>query len=422
MASICDTNFEDDNQEWWCQQINEDEDTFNYGNVEWYNGQEIMLDIEDDANKFNCIEQLEQVETKKDTDEVIKVFTSNMMINTSDEWEEFDVAMNSKNYCLKVGKYVFENIMCFPSSTQLLLNDNIQIADTGSTYCSSGSIRGGYNIRNNSGPPTKDASNKDMQVTKLFDICTMMTDKYGNEDRRLIIKGIQYAKNKPFNLFAINLYTEAGWDLQGNKSIGIRLIKGDNMITFNIPIRMSKGVLWCLNAKRLELNMEMNTEVAFINLSVNIHQAHQMLGHMNEAYTRETAKYLGWEIKRGTLGKCESCVIGKARQKNLGGGDHDNNNAIGYRWHLDISTLKKPEGKSVELRGPFLLNNKLLMMVESLTGAGWCAWFKKKNQFYDFFLTKMNILRAKRGFTFEKLRMDDAGENRDFVKLAQSKD
>ena len=58
-------------------------------------------------------------------------------------------------------------------------------------------------------PPTKDTSNNNMLVNKLFDMQIIMTDKYGNEIRQLIIKDIQYAKNKPFNLFAINLFTKA---------------------------------------------------------------------------------------------------------------------------------------------------------------------------------------------------------------------
>lgn len=47
--------------------------------------------------------------------------------------------------------------------------------------------------------------------------------------------------------------------------------------------------------------------------------------------------------------------------------------------------------KGNNAKGTFSVNNKLIMMVESVTGAGWCEWFKKNNDFYDKFLGKMNI-------------------------------
>ena len=58
-----------------------------------------------------------------------------------------------------------------------------------------------------------------------------------------------------------------------------------------------------------EANKQMKT--------VSIIEAHQQLGHMNEADTRKTAKMLGWTITRGSLGVCEECGIAKAKQKNV---------------------------------------------------------------------------------------------------------
>lgn len=53
-------------------------------------------------------------------------------------------------------------------------------------------------------------------------------------------------------------------------------------------------------------------------------------------------------------------------------------------------------------------------------GTGWCAWFEKDNDIYDSFLDKINIIRAKQGFTFEKICMDGEAENYTFIKNAKS--
>jgi hypothetical protein len=52
-------------------------------------------------------------------------------------------------------------------------------------------------------------------------------------------------------------------------------------------------------------------------VNVNADQAHGRLGHMSEELTRRTAKSLEWKVIRGTMPPCESCAIGKARQKNV---------------------------------------------------------------------------------------------------------
>ena len=76
-ASICDFGLEDKYQVWWCQMINEDDETFDYDDVKYYDG-DILLDISDNANKFDFVEQLELKQDDND-EEIIEVFTSNMV-------------------------------------------------------------------------------------------------------------------------------------------------------------------------------------------------------------------------------------------------------------------------------------------------------------------------------------------------------
>lgn len=41
---------------------------------------------------------------------------------------------------------------------------------------------------------------------------------------------------------------------------------------------------------------DVRAKAVFVNISINIQQAHQRLHHMNKEFTQETAKYIGCEI------------------------------------------------------------------------------------------------------------------------------
>ena len=72
-----------------------------------------------------------------------------------------------------------------------------------------------------------------MLIKKLFDLQIMMTDRYRNELRQLMLKDIQYTKNIFSNL-AINLYNKSGLELIRNKIIGVQLSRVNDYITFDI--------------------------------------------------------------------------------------------------------------------------------------------------------------------------------------------
>jgi hypothetical protein len=77
-------------------------------------------------------------------------------------------------------------LLSFPSSTKLLLNDSIAVADTGSRANLSGSKQGATNIiqttyGNNNNHSTQDASGRDLQVKMIYDLNFMFTDRYGKD-------------------------------------------------------------------------------------------------------------------------------------------------------------------------------------------------------------------------------------------------
>jgi hypothetical protein len=198
----------------------------------------------------------------------------------------------------------------------------------------------------------------------------------------------------------------------------LELSKDGQELVFDIPIRTQEGVLWCVHMRRLDQINNNDYEDAETALtSISIKKAHSLLGHMNEAYTKESATYLGWILTRGTLGKCESCAIGKARQKNIGKGDENPPTCIGELWYIDGMSIKQTK-KTI---GPFPSNNKTIMFIEHKTGAGFIGWYDTKDGFINDYIIKMNILRNRRKYSFKRLRADGAGENRSFVKEANSK-
>ena len=129
---------------------------------------------------------------------------------------------------------------------------------------------------------------------------------------------------------------------------------------------------------------------------------------------------MGYTLTKGglTRKKCESCGIGGARQKNLGSGGVPPTK-IGELWYIDGTSLKKPTKKK-KGDGPFPTNNCAVMIIEALTGTGFVGWFKKKNDFHDPFLRKMDGMHTAQKFSFTRLQADGAGENKTFVEKANS--
>mmetsp|Transcript_16953 Transcript_16953/g.18308 ORF Transcript_16953/g.18308 Transcript_16953/m.18308 type:complete len:113 (-) Transcript_16953:85-423(-) len=109
-----------------------------------------------------------------------------------------------------------------------------------------------------------------------------------------------------------------GWKLEGYTTMGLRLSKEGKSVKFDLPIYTSKGALFTLHAKQIDPRTDSTVhEVSCFNCKYTYQQAHQLLGHTNEEFTRVTAKYLNWDVKGKWKVKCEGCGIGRAQQKNL---------------------------------------------------------------------------------------------------------
>ena len=322
--------------------------------------------------------------------------------------------------------------MTFPCSNELLKLDTIAIADTGSSVHSSGSLRGANNIQEITTKEhnTTDASGNHIEVTKLFDLNVVLTNKHGENLNTVNIQRIRHSEGKPFTLISVTQIMNLGYKLSGDKTNGIILTKGKNKIHFDIPIHTKEGTLWCVNMKRLDGDRIMH-ESSLLNTPFNTpmthEKAHAMFGHMGIRATKKICDYLGYKLKDKKMQyPCESCAIGKIRQKNILQGNHprpqqkqqpDLTNKtepknIGDKWYMDGMSIRKPQG----WKGMFPGRNNFYGLIEHKTGFGICGWYTTKIDFLDEFAQEINKMK-KLKHSFQVIRGDGAGENKRFLNL-----
>tara|TARA_B100000780_G_scaffold239015_1_gene180618 strand:- start:385 stop:4227 length:3843 start_codon:yes stop_codon:yes gene_type:complete len=321
--------------------------------------------------------------------------------------------------------------MTFPCSNELLKLDTIAIADTGSSVHSSGSLRGASNIQEISTTEhnTTDASGNHIQVTKLFDLNVILTNKHGDNLNAVNIQRVRHSEGKPFTLISVTQIMNLGYKLSGDKTNGIILTKGKNTIHFDIPIHTKEGTLWCVNMKRLDGN-EIMRESSFLNTPFHTplshEKAHAMFGHMGMRAAKKICDYLGYKLKDKKMQyPCESCAIGKIRQKNILQGNRPRPQQkqqtklpktepknIGDKWYMDGMSIRKPIGWT----GMFPTNNNFFGLIEHKTGFGISGWYGSKIGFIEEFAREVNKYK-KLNHSFKVIRGDGAGENVRFLNM-----
>jgi hypothetical protein len=155
-------------------------------------------------------------------------------------------------------------------------------------------IRGGITV-----------GNGEVIVAKMSgDIPCEIQDMHGKSVTKALISDVVLTKGTPFNLLSLTKLMRQGWILGGDSETGITLTKANSVLAFNIPIETPRGVVFAVRIQR--------TEVATPALlkTMNVEEAHRLLGHQSEEATRKTAKHLGWTLTKGSLPTCLPCTIG----------------------------------------------------------------------------------------------------------------
>jgi hypothetical protein len=130
----------------------------------------------------------------------------------------------------------------FSHQQDMLLQPGIWIGDTAATIHMSPHQEGMVNMKNTRGGITV-GNGEVMVAKKTGDIPCEIMDKYGTPLKTCVIKDVALTKSSPFNLFSITKMKKQGWTLGGDQETGTTLSKGDQKLTFDIPIETPKGVV-----------------------------------------------------------------------------------------------------------------------------------------------------------------------------------
>ena len=296
----------------------------------------------------------------------------------------------------------FDMVLCsFTSTTDCLMNEEIWICDSGCMNNITGYQRKLTNLRKAPEGDLMSASGS-MSVTSIGDLTCYPA--YGNP---ILLTEVRYSPSCPFNLFSATKATNIGWRLSGNKD-GYVFKKGEVEIEFNLKVKTENGILWC---KRLPRN---KSEIAaVVTGSVSVNRLHNMLGHINEISCRAIAKHLNIQISKGPLTVCESCAIGKAKQKPLRKNKgHSKASKANERVFIDILPFKQPSDIEDKLR-----NLNWLICVDEFSGLILSSFHEKKSSIGKALCNYWTDSKAK-DKPVVRVRLDNSGENKALETLA----
>jgi hypothetical protein len=221
----------------------------------------------------------------------------------------------------------------FSHQQDMLLQLGIWIGDTAATVHMSPHQEGMVNMKNTRGGIAV-GKGEVMVAKKTGEIPCEIMDNYGNPLKTCVIKDVALTKSSPFNLFSLTKMMKQGWTLGGDQETGITLSKGNQKLTFDIPIETPKGVVYAIYLRRSEV------AAPALPTTMSIDKAHRLLGHQSEDATRKTAKSLGWTITNGSMAPCLPCTIGKAKQKStVKMSKHETCSSPGERIFTDIASI-----------------------------------------------------------------------------------
>jgi len=304
----------------------------------------------------------------------------------------------------------------FPKTMKLLFDPNVWIADTGASVDSTGHAIGTINKRvPRTGDGVTNGNGEKSTAQIIADIPAVVCNKKGMPLTKIKMTDVKIVPDNKFNLFSITKRMKQGWSLHGDDK-AVKISKGGVTLTFDIRIETTEGLIFAMYAKRSH-----GSEIGGVGTDgparMSIQKAHDLLGHTNEDMTRATAKALGWEITRGSLGTCESCAAGKAKQKNVPkASEHAQATMAGERIFLDISTIKgEKDGPKVNAKKNWRI------MVDERTNMKFTKFFTTKNGMIEPTLAQLERWRQA-GIKVKYIRCDNAGENKKLEERSDSAD
>ena len=305
----------------------------------------------------------------------------------------------------------------FPKAFEMLKHKNMWIADTGASTHSTPHKEGFVNIQklNNK---TLDTQSGELETSMKGDIPGVVCDPLGKEKLSATITGAKLTKGAKFNLFSLSKMQRDGWLLFGNKE-AIWITKGNTRLDFDIRIETEEGYIYALYHKRTnKVTNESSVAVIGRNKSkMTLKEAHGKFGHHDIETTKKIAKALGIVVADSKKMICESCAVGKAKQKNLPSNKEDDKDKDKLnRMYLDICSYKKDHKDD-----PNIPKKNMCMKVIEKTGLKLAHFYDTKNGMIE---PTCELLKRfeQQGMKIDVIRCDNAGENKSLQNRTNSSD
>ena len=315
---------------------------------------------------------------------------------------------------IQTGKYetALEQLVQNQQTLETLLDPDIWIADTGASTMSTGSALGGVNKRSSDAQIQN--TNSTTCASAVVDIPVLMCDKTGKSRGRAKLQDVIVVPGQKYNLFSITRLCCNGWKL-GNDNESLWLTKDGREILFDIKVPTKRGFIL---AGKLQRNPpEVNAVSVAKKKTITLKEAHEMLGHMNNDATKQTIEALGYSITDTTMPVCESCAVGKAKQKDVPKVSKGiKASEAGERVFMDISSVKAKKNGY-----PINANKHWVMTVDELTGMKFSSFYKTKDGMVEPTLEQWQKWKQD-GIKIKHVRSDNAGENKTLRDRAQSVD
>ena len=192
------------------------------------------------------------------------------------------------------------------------------------------------------------------------------------------------------------------------------LTKGKSKIKFDIVMNVGESVLYgtILKPKADEITAAV-LQKPKTNKPMSILEAHFKFGHTGEVDVRKTAKACGLGLKQGSLPRCESCAIAKAKQKSVPCiSEGKKATKPNQRVYLDQMTMKPPASVKITIR-----NKNMRLIVDEYTSMSFADFNPKKNGFINKLCATLYKWKQE-GREVKYVRMDNAPENFKFIQIA----
>ncbi|KAL7577787.1 hypothetical protein ACA910_010543 [Epithemia clementina (nom. ined.)] len=310
--------------------------------------------------------------------------------------------------CMAIGEP-----MQFPKTTELLYDPCVWIADTAATKHVTRFKQGKQNVR-------KQAVNVTMGnnlVEKALQVCDLhgtKCNKSGQAEFEIKLRDVALVPTAAFNLFSVAKLQLQGWQLGGDKN-SIWLQQGRQKLTFDIKINTPEGCVFTMYVTRDKQENEMGNVVK--DQVWTIQQAHDKFGHIRTNKTKEIAKALQINIKKGkVMLPCAACAAGKAKQKNIKQAKPLKQKRGQHRAYLDIASIRKKKGMPIPLKP-----NWCILVVDQDIQIKFSGFYKTKDEMVEPTCEMLHKWQQSNK-NVTHLRMDNAGENKKLKERCESKD